>query len=480
MGSLLGACGGKAKRSTSRTGSGRRSLEDIRRQMRELVTLLRRRYDEASALARTSWRGGAAADDGERGANREHNGWMVLRVRSGARAYERLTNDLSSGGMAVAARDLAARAPAGKGGTIELGAPVTHNSRLTLDPARSTPSRWLNRVEALRDKAGDIGGSRIVYRGAYMTVDDEHTLFVGDRRDLAQRLVRTRAGLLLVAWTGSSPTVDEAVRAGVMGLEATDIGAGEIRAAATRALALLTARPAPARKGTVVLDPTVGALLVHSCLGAVLEADSWVAGANRMAALVGKQGKGAVGSRHITVIDDPRPTAGFGGYFFDDEGRAAAPTAVIERGVLSCPLSDSSSAAVLRTRPTPNARRHGVARRLAPRRSNLALRGGTGTHDDLIASVRDGLLLEGGMSARVDPRTLRFSIQCARAREIRRGSLSGVLFGTVDLRGDLLEVLRATTQVSDDRQSFPGNAGPEGDLASSMTSPYILTRAEVA
>lgn len=478
MGSLLGACGGSSKKTARARKGSTRSLDDIRQQLREQVTLLRRRYDEASATVRSTWRGGAAIDDGERGANREHLTWMVLRVRVGKMIHEHITNDLSAGGMAVALRDITEHAPAGKGGTIALGAPQTFASKLSIDPAKKTPAAWLTRVKSLRDKSEGIGGSRIVYRGGYLTVDDEHTIHMAEGRDLMQRVVRTRAGLLLVAWTGSSPTVDEAVRAGTLGLEATDIDGARIRAAATRALALLTARPAPRRKGTVLLDPTVGALLVHSCLGPAVEADGWASNASRLRSYVNQRGAGAVGSEHITVVDDPRASAGFGGYFFDDEGTMATPTTVIERGVLARPLSDASTAAQLRVSRSPNARRSGVGHRLVPRRTNLALRPGTSSRSELIASVRDGLLVEGGISARVDRRTGRFSIQCARAREIKDGSLSGVLYGTVDLRGDLVDVLRATRGVSRQTQSFPGSAG-EGGHASSMTSPYVLTSAEV-
>ena len=107
--------------------------------------------------------------------------------------------------------------------------------------------------------------------------------------------------------------------------------------------------------------------------------------------------------------------------------------------------------------------------------SNLSLTPGNTSRDELIGSVKRGLLLEGGLAARADLRTWRFSARAARAREIVNGKPTGVLYGTVDLHGDIPALLTAARGLSWSSKRFSIDAGN----GASVSAPHILTEGHI-
>jgi predicted Zn-dependent protease len=335
---LLAACGGSPHKTTLPTGIPR-TLAEMRQQLREVVAELAPKHAQVSALVTSSSRGGAAVDAQERAANRSKSAALVLVVSDGTTRFEHATTDLRPVGIERALRALESQASPSVGAAAAFGTPRDYQAKTEIDPASQTPQQWLERVEALHQRAARVGGSRVVYRGSYLTVDDTETLFISKDRDLRQRIVRTRGGVLLVAWTGSAPTVDDASRSGTIGLEALEVGSDELEQAADRALSLLTARPAPSGTRDVVVDPTITALVAHECLGDVFAGD--------LGAPLRARAQDRLGSELVTLVDDPSLVGGFGSYFFDDEGEAAARTVLVEAGQLRAPISDVASARAL-------------------------------------------------------------------------------------------------------------------------------------
>src|SRR5690606_5105171 len=132
-----------------------------------------------------------------------------------------------------------------------------------------------------------------------------------------------------------------------------------------------------------------------------------------------------------------------------------------------------ATAEALGRETTGHARRDadGAAR---PAPTNLCLRAGDGSVDDLVAAVDEGMLLEGPLAGRCDPVTWRGELQVARAREIRRGKLTGRLYGPALLHGDVVALLGATRLVSADRASLAAGAD------ASAVAPAVLTRGAIA
>lgn len=470
LGSLLAACGPRA-RGAVRPTVGARSPEEIRAQLREVVTELGRTYRAPSALATMRTRGGAAVDGNARGADRHPETVLVLRVEGADGRHEQATNDLSVDGIERAAAWLRSRAPRDPGARpAELPAARDFLMPMTRDPTGLGPKGWLDEVAQLYARGRRVGGSRIVYRGAYLTVDDCNTLHVSGNGDLMQRIVRARAGLLLVAWTGAAPTADEAGRAGALGLEVMQIEDDALEAAADRALAQLTAREAPEGATDVILDPTLAGLIASDAIAPALSAPAWIDRESRAA------GERLIGSPQVSVIDDPTLPAGYGAYFFDDEGHVATPTTLIESGSIVTPMTDAASAAALRVEPTGNARRSSATEPARVYASNIGFAPGTLPLDGLLAGIDRGLIVEGGLSLRIDPRSWRLVIRAGRARGVLDGKTTGARYGAVELRTTLPALLRAVRAVGDRVAWQPRMFG---ELATAAGGPALVTRAEV-
>lgn len=484
------ACMGQASPARNPGPPTRRATDDIRAQLRATIATLSQRYPYASALAAVRRRGRAAADAGEHGADHDLAAALVLELSDGAHRFEQATTDLSERGIAGAAELLRAQAAAGYQSirpSLPLAGPRDFATEPVVDPALGAlagdagqrpapwPAAWIDRVRELYERARRVGGSRVVYRGAYLTADDCTTLFVGRGRDLEQRLVRARAGVVLVAQrgarAGAEPVAEIAEQSGLMGLEAADVPPVQLDAAAERVLALVTPAPPPTGDTELILGPTVSALIARQCVGKALQAHHWVSGEARAAAFLNRP----VGSDRVTVVDDPGAEGAYGSYFFDDQGHPAAATVLIDRGTLAAPVTDEHSAALLGLPRTANARRLTPLHPVGPRLSNIAFAGGEATRDELVSAVRRGLLLEGALAARADLRTWRFTARVARAYEIVDGRLTGVLYGNVDIRGDVPQLLQAVRGAT----AATHRAAAGADLAATMAGPYLLTRAEV-
>jgi predicted Zn-dependent protease len=455
---------------------------ELRQVLREEVAELSQRFVHASALATLRHTGDAVADAGAHGMHHDTAAAVVLQVQSAAGRFEQVSTDISAAGVGRAAQALRARAAAGYQATRPpgpLAKPRDFATTPALDPQKIPPRQWIERVRQLYERSRRVGGSRVVYRGAYLSVDDTTAVFVGNGRDLSQRLVRSRAGVVLVAQRNTdkdaAPVAEVAQQHGLMGLEATDVDAGALDAAAERVLAMVTPVAAPTGDTVLLLAPSMAALFAHQCVAPALNAHAWLSGAALAATLLGQQ----VGSDQITLVDDSTMATGYGSYFFDDEGRPAALTALIDHGVLKGPIADEHSAAALSADIGTNIATTGNGRRLAPGQpiapwpSNMTLMPGAQTSEELIAAVDKGLLLDGGLAGHTAARTWRFAARAARGYEIAGGKLTGVLYGDVDIHGEVPAFLRGVAGVSAELERAPWGA------SSTMAAPYVLTRGQV-
>lgn len=134
--------------------------------------------------------------------------------------------------------------------------------------------------------------------------------------------------------------------------------------------------------------------------------------------------------------------------FFDDEGTLTGDTVIIDRGVLRRGMCDALSAARLGVAPTGNGRRESYERKAYTRMTNTYFQGGEYTPEELIASVKDGFLLEAPSSGMEDPKN--WGIQCmvTTAREIKDGKLTGKLFSPIVLTGYVPDLLKSVTMMS--------------------------------
>lgn len=475
---FIQACG--ASDQGRKLGATLRQLapEPIRGVLREVVPALSQRFPRATGFATLRRIDRAMADAEERGVNHELQASLVLEVEHQDRRFEQVTTDLSPAGIRAAAKALRGRAAA----SYQPVRPVRRLARsrdfasdMNLDPREVSTRDFIRRLEDSYQASRTVGGSRIVYRGAYLIVDDRIDVFVGQGRDLSQRLVRTRSGVVLVAQrrvrSSPVPMVDSAERSGLMGLEATSLSRRSLEGAADRVLAMVSPTAYPTGTMTVVLAPTVTALLTRACVAPALAGHRWLVGESRAV----RYHEGRIASERMTLIDDPSVAGAYGSYFFDDEGQLARPAVIIDGGVLTGPLTDRISARLLGVPRTANGRRADPRAPVRACISNLSWAPGSASREQLLSGVERGLLLDGGLIARSDPRTWRYTLRAARGYEIRAGKTTGVLYSDVDVRGYVPDLLGAVEGVSATAVRTPTGA----ELPATTGSPYLLTRAEV-
>ena len=196
---------------------------------------------------------------------------------------------------------------------------------------------------------------------------------------------------------------------------------------AEQAAALLRADECPAKVTTVVIDAEQMQLQVHESVGHPTELDR-VYGTEAAYAGTSFLSPGGLdtlryGSEHMNITADSTTPGGLGSFAFDDEGVPAAREPVVEDGVLRCFLSSRETAARIGRGRGGSMRADGWARMPLVRMTNLHLEPGSGSLEELISEVDDGLYLETNRSWSIDDKRLNFQFGTQMAWEIKNGKL---------------------------------------------------------
>lgn len=162
------------------------------------------------------------------------------------------------------------------------------------------------------------------------------------------------------------------------------------RKAAGRAVAMLTAKPAPAGKMTVVMSSQAGGTMVHEACGHGMEADLVQKGLSVYRNKLGQK----VASEKVTVIDDGTIPGRYGTAVFDDEGTSSGKTVLIDHGILVNYMYDKLTALKDGRSSTGNGRRESYQHKPIPRMTNTFIQAGTEDPADIIAETQCGLLVK--------------------------------------------------------------------------------------
>jgi TldD protein len=181
-------------------------------------------------------------------------------------------------------------------------------------------------------------------------------------------------------------------RAAVSGWEFTNLVAFDemARKAAGRAVNMLTARPAPAGRMTVVLSSEAGGTMVHEACGHGMEADLVQKGLSVYKNRLGEK----VAADKVTVIDDGTIPARYGSGVYDDEGTPTQRTVLIENGILVGYMYDRLTAMKDGRASTGNGRRESYQYKPIPRMTNTYIQSGSEDPADIIAGTKYGLLVK--------------------------------------------------------------------------------------
>ena len=196
---------------------------------------------------------------------------------------------------------------------------------------------------------------------------------------------------------------------------------------AEQAAELLRAGECPAKVTTVVIDAEQMQLQVHESVGHPTELDrvygTEAAYAGTSFLSPADAGQLRYGSEHMNITADSTTAGGLGSFAFDDEGVPAAREPIVEEGVLRGFLTSRETAAQLGAGHGGSMRADGWARMPLVRMTNLHLEPGTGSLEELISEVDEGIYLETNRSWSIDDKRLNFQFGTQMAWEIKKGKL---------------------------------------------------------
>lgn len=172
----------------------------------------------------------------------------------------------------------------------------------------------------------------------------------------------------------------------------------------------------------------------------------------------------ALFARGVTVIDDPLRKRGMGSKRFDGEGVAARPMKIIDDGVLTDWIMNSSQARQLGLETNGRATRGtGGAPGSGP--SNLWMEKGMRSLDALMKDAGEGLLIADMFGPQVNPNTGDYSVGCA-GFWIENGAVAYPV-SEITVAGNLLDMFAALTPADD--LEFRGSVNAPSVLIPAMT-----------
>ena len=210
-----------------------------------------------------------------------------------------------------------------------------------------------------------------------------------------------------------------------------------------RVVRLLNAKHAPPKKLPVICDSHMTGVFFHEAVGHACEADAVIMNAS---VLKGKLG-GKVASDTITFSDYPGPSNSFGRTVFDDEGIRKKETVLIEKGFLKNYLQSLHTAAVMKKEPTGNGRSMSPEDFPLPRMTTLKVRTGSFSEEELMVSVKKGVLVKGFRGGEVNPTEGKFIFAASEAFMIENGKITTPL-RDVTISGDIQKTMNFITGVS--------------------------------
>jgi predicted Zn-dependent protease len=353
-------------------------------------------------------------------------GAMLTAVTDGGYGYCG-TSDLSQAGLQKALDRATQWAEATKGSSAHRFDPAAmpaprgeyESPSLRERPGRSALQDLLAR-ECKAAKTDD----RIVERYAALELVDEERLFLTSTGgEVMQRFRFTLPHMRVTANEGvetQSRSLDHARQGGFEQVEhAGFIGSGE--RLAHDALQLLAAPNCPSGEMDLLLMPDQMMLQIHESIGHPLELDRILGDERNYAgtsfvtpAMIGSY---RYGSDLLNVTYDPLQEE-LATYAFDDDGTAARKVFLIRNGILVSPLGGPGVA---------NSRASGWNRPPIHRMANLNVEPGAGTLEEMIASMRRGVLMRTNVSWSIDDSRNKFQFGCEWGELIADGKRTGVV-----------------------------------------------------
>jgi TldD protein len=207
----------------------------------------------------------------------------------------------------------------------------------------------------------------------------------------------------------------------------------------------------PSGEMPVVLGNGWAGVILHEAVGHGLESDFNRKESSAFSNKIGMQ----VASKNVTVVDDGTIIGRRGSLNIDDEGNQSQQTVLIENGILRGYMFDELNAMLMGTKSTGNGRRESFACLPMPRMTNTYMLNGNYTHEEIIASVKNGLYAETFEGGQVDITSGQFVFNANIAWVIKDGKLQYPVKGCA-LVGNGPECLKHVSMVGNNLELDSG------------------------
>lgn len=379
------------------------------------------------------------------GIERSESGDLGLRVFIGKHQAMASSTDLSPAGLTRLAEQVLAMARAAPddpwSGLADAAALATTVPDLDIAEAgEPTPEHLLELAAAAEDAARAVKGVTNSEGGEAGWSRREISLAASNGFRGAYAVTSHGLSASVIAGSGTAMERDydysSATHAADL-LDAATIG----RCAGERAVRRLNPRKAATARVPVVFENRLAGRLLSALAGAI-SGPSIARGTSFLKTALGTE----VFAPAITIIDDPHRRRGLRSKPFDGEGVANGRCAIIDKGVLTSWLLDSTSARQLGLATTGHAAR-GTSSPPSPSPTNFYMEAGTQSFDDLIGDIKQGLLVTDLMGMGVNGVTGDYS-QGAAGFWIENGVLAYPV-SEITIASNLKDMYRALTAGSD-------------------------------
>jgi TldD protein len=332
---------------------------------------------------------------------------------------------------------------------------------IRIDPAGVPAERKAEVLRELDERARSAGPEVTQASASYSEGRRRVAVFNSEGLQATDDRTRVRLGAQVVARSDGTVETGFETLGAHRGFELLDGNPARIaEQAASKALELLGADPAPAGEMTVVVGGGFGGVLFHEMTGHGLEADAVQKGASVYAGKVGEK----VAEPLLTAYDDGTMPGEWGTGAIDDEGTPSQRTAVIEEGKITSYLYDRLRAKRDRVPSTGNGRRATFRDLPIPRMTNTYIQPGDGDPEEIISEVDRGFYAVSFGGGQVEPATGDFVFGVSEGYLIEGGKPTRPCRGAT-LIGNCLHALARIDAVGSDFEMKTGFCGKAGQTA---------------
>ena len=264
-------------------------------------------------------------------------------------------------------------------------------------------------------------------------IEDERAYFTNTGGELRQRFHFVVPHTRVVANKGAVTQVRSLDHAQQGGFEQVERGGfvGSGARLAEEALQLLAAPNCPTEKMDLLLMPDQVMLQVHESVGHPLELDRILGDERNYAGTSfvtpDMFGTYRYGSELLNVTYDPTRREEIASYAYDDDGTPAQKVFLIKEGILVAPLGGRLSQARANLPGTANSRACAWNRPPIDRMANINVEPGASPLEQMIASIRRGILMRTNVSWSIDDSRNKFQFGCEWGELIEEGRRTQVV-----------------------------------------------------